>query len=79
MTPIDSDGEKKVADATASAARGEKAFAVFDYAIKLAKVSVVVLGIMLVAIALSGVEMARMEEREVFRYCMVGVSAFIRG
>lgn len=79
MTPTDSNGEKQVADATPSAARGEKAFAVFDYAIKVAKVSVVVLGIMLVAIALSGVDMARMDEHEVFRYRMYAVPALIVG
>lgn len=79
MTPTDSDGEKKVADATASAARGEKAFAVFDYAIKVVKVSVVVLGVMLVAIALSGVDMAHMDEHEVFRYRTHAAFALIVG
>ena len=79
MTPTDSDGEKKVADATASAARGEKAFAVFDYAIKVVKVSLVVLGIMIVAIALSGVDMAHMDEHEVFRYRMYAAPALIVG
>lgn len=79
MTPTDSDEKKKVADATASAARGEKAFAVFDYVIKVVKVSVVVLGVMLVIVALSGVDMAHMDEHEVFRYRMYAAPALIVG
>lgn len=62
-----------------SAARGEKAFAVFDYAIKVVKVSVVVLGIMIVAIALFGVDIDRLDAHEVFRYRMYAAPALIVG
>jgi len=79
MTPTGSDGRKKVADAGAFAARGERAFALIDYAIKVVKVSVVVLGIMLVAIALSGVELGRLDEHEIFRYRMYAAPALIVG
>ena len=68
--PVESDSKKPTTDAATSAARGEKAFAVFDYAIKVVKVSLAVLGIMIISIALSGVDMARLDEHEVFRYRM---------
>lgn len=79
MTPTESDEEKPVADATSAAARGEKAFAVFDYAIKVVKVSVVVLGIMIVAVALSGVDIARLDEHELFRYRKYAAPAIVVG
>jgi hypothetical protein len=79
VTPTDGDGKKTDAAEAPSAARGEKAFAVFDYAITVVKVSVVVLGIMLVIIALSGVDMARMDEHEVFRYRMYAAPVLIVG
>ena len=78
MTPVDSDRKKPIDDAT-SAARGEKAFAIFDYAIKVVKVSVVVLGIGIVIIALSGVDMANADEHEVFRYRMYAAPVVIVG
>ena len=78
MTPVDSDRKKPVDDAK-SAARGEKAFAIFDYAIKVVKVSVVVLGIGIVIMALSGVDMANADEHEVFRYRMYAAPVVIVG
>lgn len=56
---------------------GEKAFAIFDYAITVVKVSVVVMGVMLVVIALSGVDMASLDEHEFFRYRMHAVVVVI--
>jgi len=79
MRQRDTDPKQKVAETNASAARGVKAFAVFDYAIKVVKVSVVVLGLIIVAIALSGVDMARLDEHEIFRYRMVAAPAIIIG
>ena len=77
--PIDSDSKKPGADAAAPPARGEKAFAIFDFAIKVVKVSLVVLGIGIVIIALSGVDMARADEHEVFRYRMYAAPVVIVG
>ena len=79
MTPVRSDRNKPVDDAATSAARGEKAFAIFDYAIKVVKVSVVVLGIGIVIMALSGVDMANADEHEVFRYRMYAAPVVIVG
>jgi len=79
MRQRDTDQKQTVAETNAPAARGEKAFAVFDYAIKVVKVSVVVLGLMIVAIALSGVDMARLDEHEIFQYRMVAAPAIILG
>ena len=79
MTPVDSDRKKPIDDAATPAARGEKAFAIFDYAIKVVKVSFVVLGAMLVIIALSGVDMANADEHEVFRYRMYAAPVVIVG
>ena len=77
--PVDSDSKKPDADAAAPPARGEKAFAIFDFAIKVVKVSLVVLGIGIVIIALSGVDMARADEHEVFRYRMYAAPVVIVG
>ena len=79
MTPVDSDRKKPIDHEATSAARGEKAFAIFDYAIKVVKVSVVVLGIGIVVIALSGVDMVRADEHEVFRYRMYAAPVVIAG
>ena len=79
MTPVDSDRKKPIDHEATSAARGEKAFAIFDYAIKVVTVSVVVLGIGIVIIALSGVDMARADEHEVFRYRMYAAPVVIVG
>lgn len=79
MMPVDSDSKKPDADAAAPPARGEKAFAIFDFAIKVVKVSLVVLGIGIVIIALSGVDMARADEHEVFRYRMYAAPVVIVG
>ena len=78
MTPVDSDRKQPIDEAT-PAARGEKAFAIFDYGIKVVKVSVVVLGIGIVVIALSGVDMVRADEHEVFRYRMYAAPVVIAG
>ena len=75
--PIDGKSNKSAHDAATSARRGERAFAAFDYAIKVVKVTVVVLGITIAIIALSGVDMARLDEHEVFRYRMIAVPAVI--
>jgi len=58
-------------------APGEKAFAVFAYAITVVKVSVVVMGISIVVTALSGVEYVLLDEHEVFRYRMHATVATI--
>ncbi len=79
MKQRDTDPKPTADETNAPAARGEKAFAVFDYAIKVVKVSVVVLGLMIVAIALSGVDMARLDEHEIFQYRMVAAPAIIIG
>ena len=79
MMPVDSDSKKPDADAAAPPARGEKAFAIFDFAIKVVTVSLVVLGIGIVIIALSGVGMARADEHEVFRYRMYAAPVVIVG
>jgi|GEM_PF-6159891 len=75
--PMDSESKKPGTDAARSAPRGEKAFAAFDYAIKAVKVTIVVLGIMIVVIALSGVDMARLDEHEIFQHRMVAAPAVI--
>ena len=80
MTPIDNDSKKPIADAAtaaAFAARGEKTFAIFDFAIKVVWVSVVVMGVIAVAIALSGVDLGRLDEHEVFKYRMVVAPAIV--
>ena len=79
MTPVESDNKKPTDGGATSAARGEKAFAIFDYAIKVVTVSVVVLGIGIVISALSGVDMARADEHEVFRYRMYAAPVVIVG
>ena len=79
MTPIDNDEKQPPTGATASASSGEKAFAIFDYAITVAKVSVVVLGIMIFIIALSGVDMGRLDEHELFQYRMYAAPVVIVG
>ena len=79
MRQHDIDPERTVAETNASAARGHKAFAVVDFAITVAKVSIVVIGLMLLAITLSGADMARLDEHEVFRYRMVAAPAIIIG
>ena len=79
MTPVKSDRNKPVDGEATSAARGEKAFAIFDYAIKVVRVSVVVLGIGIVIMALSGVDMATADEHEVFRYRMYAAPVVIVG
>ena len=79
MMPVDSDSKKPDADAAAPPARGEKAFAIFDFAIKVVTVSLVVLGIGIVIIALSGVDIARADEHEVFRYRMYAAPVVIVG
>ena len=80
MSPVDSHSEKSSADAAASAARGEKVFSVIGFAVKVATVSVVVLGIMMIIIALSGVEdWSLLDEHEVFRYRMVAAPVVIAG
>ena len=79
MKQRDTNPQPTAAQTSASAARGEKVFAVVDYAVKVVKVSVVVLGLMLLAVALSGVDMARLDEHEIFRYRMVAAPALIIG
>lgn len=60
--------------------RSKKVFSAIDYLIKVAVVSLVVLGGMMVAIALSGVEdMGALDEHAVFRYRMVAALALIVG
>ena len=61
------------------APHGEKAFAVVGYVINAAKVTVVVIGLMLVVIALSGADMARLDEHEIFRYRLYAAPALIVG
>ncbi len=75
--PIDSDSKKPDTGVATPAPRGETAFAAFDYAIKVAKVGIVVLGIEIIIIALSGVDMARLDEHEIFQYRMVAAPALI--
>lgn len=66
-------------DTSASAARGEKAFAVFDFAVKAVKVSLVVLGASIVVTALSGVDMAAADAHEFFQYRMHAAVVLIVG
>ena len=54
-------------DGKPSAPHGETAFAAVGYVINVAKVTVVVIGLMLVVIALSGADLARLDEHEIFR------------
>ena len=79
MQQRDIDREQSAAEENTSAARGDKVFAVVGYAIKVVKVSVVVLGLMLLAIALSGVDMARLDEHAVFQYRMVAAPVTVIG
>lgn len=79
MTQRDSDGKQPATDEAARHARGAKVFAVFDVLIKAAVVTVVVLGIMAVIIALSGVDMARADEHEIFRFGMYAAPVIIVG
>jgi hypothetical protein len=79
MTPTDSDETRPVTGATPAATRGDKVSAVFDYLIKIVTVTVVVVGVMLVIIALSGVGLARMDEHAVFRYRMYAAPVLIVG
>jgi hypothetical protein len=65
-------------DASA-AARGEKAFSVLDYAIKIVVVTLVVFGLMILIVEVSGVGMAAADEHEILRYRMVAAPVFIIG
>lgn len=52
---------------------------IFDYAIKVVMVTVVVLGIMLAIMGLSGADFGSLDEHEVFRYRMVAAPIIIAG
>ena len=52
---------------------------IFDYAIKVVVVALVVLGLMTLAIVLSGVDMASADEHEIFQYRMVAAPVIIVG
>lgn len=52
---------------------------IFAFAIKVAMVTLVVLGGMLVAVALSGVDLAALDEHEIFRYRMIAAPVLIVG
>lgn len=62
--------ERKQSESGSSAAdaRGAKTFAAFDYALRVVWITLTVLGVGLLIIALSGVDMAALDEHEVFRY-----------
>ncbi len=79
MKPHDNSSQKPTADPAASASPGEKVFAIFDYAVKVVKVSLVVLGASIVVTALSGVDIATANEHEVFQYRFHAAAVLIVG
>ncbi len=79
MKPHDNSNQKPTADPAASVSPGGKAFAVFDYAVKVIKVSLVVLGASIVVTALSGVDMASADEHEIFQYRFHAAAVLIVG
>jgi hypothetical protein len=56
-----------------------KGFRILAFAIKAAVATVVVLGAMLAVIAVSGADLAALDEHEVFRYRMLAAPVFIAG
>jgi hypothetical protein len=79
MKPHDNSSQKPTADPAASASPGETAFAAFDYAVKVIKVSLVVLGAILVVTALSVVDMAYANQHEIFQYRFHAAAVLIVG
>ncbi len=79
MTQHESNGKKLTTAEGEREARGASVFAVFDFVIKAVVVTLVVLGIMLVIIALSGVQMEDADGHEIFRYRMHAAAALIVG
>ena len=78
---MQSDGEEKklTTDEAARDARGAKTFALLDIVVKTAVVTLVVFGIIMAVIALSGVDMAQADEHEIFRYRTPAAVAIIVG
>ncbi len=66
-------------DACAAEARGEKAFSIIDYAVKVVVVTLVVMGLMILIVELSGVGMAGANEHKILRYRMVAAPVLIIG
>lgn len=59
--------------------RSEKTFALFEFAIKSVWVSIIVMGIIAVAIAVSGADWSQLDEHEIFQYRMVAAPVLIVG